>query len=487
MPVGRPAPPDPVDVRLRGGAVVAVQRSLRPEPGDTVVEADGRWAAPGLWDAHVHLQQWARSRTRLDVSGTDGPEQVTALVAAHVTAMSDPGQPVLGYGQRTATWPRPPTVAELDAVSGTCPVVLISGDAHHGWLNSRALHLLGLEPRTGVVEEAEWFAVFSRLHELGAGEDETTTLRAAVEDAARRGVVGITDMEWEAGHDLWPARVADGIDLLRVRTATYPQDLDAVLAAGRRTGRPLPGTGGLVTTGPVKVIFDGSLNTRTAWCCEPYGDRPGSWRGRLNLSPDELTALCARAASAGLEMAVHAIGDAAVSAALDAIERSGARGSIEHVQLVSDADLPRFRALGVRASVQPAHLLDDRDVTAVVWPDRQCRSFALRSLLDAGADVRLGSDAPVARLDPWLAMAAAVHRSGDEREPWCPEQSLTPAQALAASTDGHGTLAPGSPADVVLLDGDPLAPASDAAAAAARRHMPVAATFVAGRLTHRAL
>jgi hypothetical protein len=155
------------------------------------------------------------------------------------------------------------------------------------------------------------------------------------------------------------------------------------------------------------------------------------------------------------------------------------------VQLVADADLPRFAALGVRASVQPAHLLDDRDVTAALWPDRQARSFALRSLLDAGADLRLGSDAPVAELDPWLSMAAAVHRSGDGREPWTPEQSLTPAEALAASTDGRGTLAPGAPADVVLLDADPLAPAADPAAAAeVLRTMAVAVTVQGGRVTH---
>jgi hypothetical protein len=292
-------------------------------------------------------------------------------------------------------------------------------------------------------------------------------------------------MEWERGPFVWPDRVRPGTDLLRVRTATYADGLDAVLAAGLRTGTPLEGTGGLVTMGPLKVIFDGSLNTRTAWCCAPYAGSSSTWTGMVNLSPDELTDLCRRAALGGLEVAVHAIGDAAVGAALDAVEASGAQGSLEHVQLVADADVPRFAALGVRASVQPAHLLDDRDVTAAVWPDRQARSFALRSLLDAGAELRLGSDAPVARLDPWLAMAAAVHRSGDAREPWTPEQSLTAAEALAASTDGRRTPGPGSPADLVLLDADPLAPAAEpAVAAAALRGMRVAATLQGGRLVH---
>ena len=118
-------------------------------------------------------------------------------------------------------------------------------------------------------------------------------------------------------------------------------------------------------------------------------------------------------------------------------------------------------ALGVTASVQPAHLLDDRDVSERLWPGRGDRSFALRWMLDDGVRLAMGSDAPVARLDPWLAMAAAVHRTVDDREAWYPEQSITPREALAASTDGWGTVAEGHPADLALLDTDPLAHADD--------------------------
>ncbi len=122
------------------------------------------------------------------------------------------------------------------------------------------------------------------------------------------------------------------------------------------------------------------------------------------------------------------------------------------------SDIDRMAALGLVASVQPAHLLDDRAVTAAVWgEERAARSFPLRGLVDAGVRLALGSDAPVARLDPWLAMAAAVHRGEPGDAPWHPEHSLTAPEALAASTGGLGTVRPGQVADLALLDADPLA------------------------------
>jgi predicted amidohydrolase YtcJ len=233
--------------------------------------------------------------------------------------------------------------------------------------------------------------------------------------------------------------------------------------------------------GPLKVISDGSLNTRTARCCEPYTGT----RGTQNYDLEEMTALLARAHAGGLEIALHAIGDEAVDLALQAFAATGAAGAVEHAQLVRLDDLPRMARLGVRASVQPAHLLDDRDTTHRLWADRADRCFALRSMTDAGVELALGSDAPVAPLDPWLAMAAAVHRSADDREPWNPAESLTPAQALAASTDGQPTIDVGSRGDVALLNADPLAPQRNSRdAARLLRGMPVAATIVAGRVVH---
>ena len=478
-----------MDVRVRGGVVTAVQPGLEPEPSDDVLDADGRWLLPGLWDAHVHMQQWARSLWQEDLSGTTSPVDVLQRVGQAVRRIDADGSPdrlVVGRGYRSGMWSRPPTVAELDEISGRHPVALISADVHNGWLNTVALTALGLGPRPGPLEEAEWFAVMARLGELGSDSDADARLRSACQRAAAAGVVGIVDMEMEQGYREWPARVARGADLLRVRTATYLGHLDDVLAAGLRTGAALDESG-LVEMGPLKVIFDGSVNTRTAYCCAPYARGPASpeWRGVLNVEPEVLAEACARATAGGLEVALHAIGDAAVTTALDIIERVGARGSLEHAQLVAPADIPRFGRLGIRASMQPAHLLDDRDISVLLWPDKQDRCFVLRSLLDAGAELRLGSDAPVSPLDPWLAMAAAVHRSADDRPPWTPDEAITPRQALAASTNGQGTVAVGSPGDLVLLDHDPLATADGTAEAADRlRSVRVHATAVAGRLTH---
>ncbi len=174
--------------------------------------------------------------------------------------------------------------------------------------------------------------------------------------------------------------------------------------------------------GPLKIISDGSLNTRTAWCCAPYADpqRLEHPSGQPNLSAAELRDLMSRAHGSALEVATHAIGDAAVAEALAAYAVTGARGSIEHAQLVGRDDVRRMAELDIHASVQPAHLLDDRDLTDRIWGERSARCFAFRWMLDDGVTLALGSDAPVSPLDPWLAMAAAVHRSADEREAWHP-------------------------------------------------------------------
>ncbi len=486
-------PGEPVDVLVLGGEVAQVGPGLeaRTRSGSAVEEIDGagRWLIPGLWDQHVHLGQWGLCRARLDTTTVTSPEAAIALVAERVAA--EPGKPIIGFGHRPGVWAREVTVTELDAVTGVTPVILIAGDAHHAWLNSVALAALGLGHRDEVVRENEWFAAYEILNSLtGDSGTSPAAYRDSLQAAAALGIVGLVDFEFSGGAPEWIERWHAGCDLIRVRMATYADGLEEAIAAGLRTGSPLVEGDDRLIMGPLKIISDGSLNTRTAWCCEPYadGDRLEHPSGAANLQHHELVALQARAHMSGIEVATHAIGDAAVTAALDAYEATGARGSIEHAQLIARADIARLATLDIRASVQPAHLLDDRDLTELIWPGRSERSFAFRWMLDAGANLVLGSDAPVSPLDPWLAMAAAVHRTGDDREPWHAEQALTAREAMAASVGEQTHVRSGSRGDLVLLDRDPLASYDTSQeTAAALRAMPVALTIVGGRVVHRAL
>ncbi|MBG6238312.1 putative amidohydrolase YtcJ [Mycetocola sp. CAN_C7] len=464
-----------VDVILEDGVVAG----LRPAGSERVagerVSADGRWLLPGLWDSHVHFTQWAYTSRRFDLSRTSTAAEVLAAVDGN----TPPGVygPAVGFGFRDAMWPDAADLAAFDRASHGRSVILIAADLHCVWLNSAALTEHGHAGHpTGLLREEDAFAVHRSLDTV---QDAIVDgwVHTAADAAAARGVVGIVDFEMAWNVEAWTRRIAAGTIALRVRFGIYRANLDRAIADGLRSGQILPHTHGLLEVGAFKVITDGSLNTRTAFCVDPY---PGSTTyGLLNVPPDELGPLMARARSAGLDSAIHAIGDRANSHALDAFEATGARGSIEHAQLLSPEDVGRFAALGITASVQPEHAMDDRDVAEHHWAGRTGRAFTLRSILDAGGRIALGSDAPVAPLDPWLAIASAVGRARDGREPWHPEQSITVREAIAASTgSGAAVVAAGQVADLALVDRDPYASSPDEL-----RRMPVAATILNGRDT----
>lgn len=476
-----------VDVVLDGDRIASVRPTGSAGGGAAGerIPLDGRWLVPGLWDQHVHFTQWAQTARRLDVSRAGSAAEAAALVRARASAAAgaagasatDAADDVLvGFGFHDALWPDVPTREVLDAAAGDRPVVLIAGDLHCSWLNSAAAARFAPGTSDAVLREDASFAVTSL---LTAADDGTLDRWAA--DAARvaaaRGVVGIVDLEYGWNLDVWRRRIAGGASGssdLRVEFGVYGEHLETAAELGLRTGDVVDDTAGLLTVGPFKVISDGSLNTRTALCSHAY---PDGGHGVANLSPDELVERMRFAVEHGLVPAVHAIGDEANRRALDAFEAIGSGGRIEHAQLIDAADIPRFARLGVTASVQPEHAMDDRDVADRLWSDRADRAFPLADLHAAGARLAFGSDAPVAPLDPWAAIASAVGRSRDGRDPWHPEQSLPVEVALRAST--RSTLAPGQPADLAVLDRDPLtAPPDDL------RTMPVAATFIAGRATH---
>jgi predicted amidohydrolase YtcJ len=470
VPLNGSGAAEPADVLIEDGFITAVAPIVQSS-GVPVVDGAGRWLVPGLWDAHVHLGQWALARRRLDLSHASSPEDALALVASAVR----PGRLVVGTGHRAGTWPRPGTVAELDVVSGGVPVVLVNGDFHHGWLNTAALDAFGLARRDTVVAEAEWFAAYPRVVAL-EGAPSPADYRRVLDAAAAQGVVGLVDFEFSAPWADWAERWHQRCDLLRIRWSPYADQLDSVRRGGLRGGASLPGADDRLTVGSLKIISDGSLGTRTAWCHDPYADTGGT--GAPNLPGDELAVLLAEGQRAGLSVATHAIGDRAIEVGLAAYAATGARGSIEHAQLTTSHAIAELARLRLTASVQPAHLLDDIQTAERVWPGRTGRCFALRDMLDSSVTIAFGSDAPVAPLDPWLAIAASVHRGEPSSDSWHPEQAITTAEAIAASTDGR-SIAVGQPGDVALLDSDPLA--SDAEEL---RAMHVALTCVAGRIVH---
>lgn len=471
-------------VQIDSGRIVAITPagagadSVTGQIRGETIDLDGRWLLPGLWDHHVHLNQLALALRRVDLSHATSAAEVVGIMTAQLARMRpQAGHPLVGHGFRDGMWPDTPSAALLDSAVGAMPTVLVSGDLHCAWLNTAALRLYGLSGHpTGVLREDDCFDIVGRLQDIPDSTLDEWVSDAAVE-VAGRGVVGVLDMEMAPNIDVWTRRAGNGFNTLRIQAGIYTEHLDAAIESGWHTGDPLAGSE-LISVGAFKILTDGSLNTRTAFCVHEYADTHE--RGVLTVPTDELIGLLRTASGAGIVPAVHAIGDEANRLALDAFETVGCRGRIEHAQLLRGEDIARFAALGVAASVQPEHAMDDRDVADRYWAGRTGRAFALRSLLDAGATLLLGSDAPVSPLDPWVTMSAAVFRSRDGREPWHPEQSITFAEALAAST--HSTVAVGEVADLIAVDRDP-----ETATAEALRTMPVALTMLAGTATHQAL
>lgn len=300
-------------------------------------------------------------------------------------------------------------------------------------------------------------------------------------DAARRGVTGLLDFEVADNLTAWLRRHRRRPLPMRVTAVIYPDHLDAAIGQGLRTGQSMPGSDGMLEVGPLKIFVDGSLNAQSALCHDPYPQTTGpTSHGTVTTDPDELRSLMRRGAAHGILPAVHAIGDRAVTIALDAFEAVGCTGRIEHAQLISDRDLPRLRELGVTVGVQPAHIAGDRDIAERLWAGRTSRAFAVGDMVAHGARVEIGSDAPVAPLDPWRGIASAVHRTDSDRVPWHARQAVPLRTALAAAARGRDRIRVGELADLVIVGSD-----LDDATPTQLATTQVLGTMVDGRWTHR--
>ncbi|MCR6483414.1 amidohydrolase family protein [Amycolatopsis sp. OK19-0408] len=462
------------DVRVNDGRVTAITEPGSPGFAARLVDGHGGTLLPGLVDAHVHMVQWATFRRRIPLEAARSAAQACELLLAHLLATpSQPSELVVGAGFRDGLWPDKPHKELLQRALPGRAVALFSADLHTLWLSPAALKLIGRDHPTGVLLENDCMSATAQLP-TAAIEVQDRWVTEAVTAAAARGVTEIVDYEYADTVTDWTRRATPAA---RVSCVIARHLLDQTIERGLRTGDVLPDSDGLLTVGPYKLFVDGSLNTRTAYCHDPY---PGTDSpGLLELPLSSLVPLMERASSHGLIPAVHAIGDEANTIALDAFAQVGCPGRIEHAQLLSSADVARFAALGVIAAVQPAHQPDDRDVADVYWEGRTSRAFPYRSLLASGARLEFGSDAPVAPLDPWDGIASAVFRTDDERPAWHPEQALPLVDALAAASGGRRGVSVGDVADLMVTAADP-----SGLSAGDLRTLPVTATLLGGRVTH---
>jgi predicted amidohydrolase YtcJ len=480
---------------IAGGVGVHETALASPE----VVDLRGRCVLPGFSDSHVHFPTWAMAQREVRLEGCATKDEAVARVRDAVER-ARPGEWVRGTGWRSGDWSphAEPTRGDLDAFARDTPVALMARDYHSLWLNSAALARANgdLAVHGGVVELDERGEPTGVLREQSAWRFRDTVSRPSPDEllaamrpaqklANARGVTAIHDKDgWLGALGLFQQLDGEGSLSLRVWQSLPHDRIDALRELGIRGGLG----NRLLKAGYVKVFMDGTLGSRTAWMLD------GS--GVVITTGEELAEIVVRAAEAGFPVGVHAIGDRANREALDAFERTqdvwrplGLRQRIEHCQCLAPEDVPRFAQLGVACSVQFSHAVSDRDLAEEFWPDKLDGTYAFRSLLESGALLVNGSDAPIEELDPLLGIRCGAARTWDDRPAWRPEQALTVQQALEATTVNpawlarderrRGKLIPGYLADLVVVDRDPLACEPGELA-----EIQVVATMLGGRWVH---
>jgi predicted amidohydrolase YtcJ len=466
------------DIELVGSTIGSITPAGSDRTrGVEVVDGAGGVALPGFVDSHVHLTQWAAARRRIDVGPASSAADAVALVFPYARTAGD--SVVRANGFRDAQWPDEPHKDLLENALPGVRVALTSMDLHTLWLSPALLRDLGIDHPTGVLRDVDGLEAVMALEAL---EDPAELDRAVLDATAAlavRGVTGVVDFEFADNRTVWDRRLSAGSPAVRVDTTVWPQWLDEALDRGERTG-DVSAVSDMIRRGPLKVMLDGSLNTRTACCHDRYPGVDGdNAYGLLLETHDGLFELVSRAARGGITSAVHAIGDRANGVALDAFERAGCGGRIEHAQQLVPEDIARFAALGVAASVQPQHAMADRDIAEDLWAGRCSVAYGYGSLHRSGATLLFGSDAPVSPPEPLAGVAAAVFRTDDDRPPWHAEESVPLDAALQAASGGRGALRVGDVADIVVLEEHPVhRSAHDLADTEVR------ATICAGLLTH---
>jgi predicted amidohydrolase YtcJ len=492
-------------VAIRAGEIVGVADSadeLKPliGPDTEVMDLHGQFVMPGFNDAHTHIASAGFSKLQVNLEGTKSIEEFQQRIRDRLSDYK-PGEWITGRGWDHTLWPeqRFPTRQDLDAVSRTHPMFFDRVDGHVAVANSKALAIAGItratkdppgshierDPDTGeptgmLEEDAAKQLVYSRVPPFTVAQ-RRRALELALGEATRFGVTSVQDysVQSESATDnfgwqnflVYLQMKHEGKLNARI-TEWLPFDLPLTslqrmrLAGG--TDDPW------LKTGALKAFLDGSLGARTAALLEPYSDDP-STSGILRMNPLQLKQMAIERDRAGFQLAFHAIGDRANQVALDtfaAVAKANGkrdrRDRIEHAQVVAPPDFVRFAALGVVASMQPSHLLDDeRWAEGRIGPVRILGAYAWDTILQNGVHLAFGTDYPVESIDPLRGIYACVTRELPEGGPqggWYPQEKLSIDQCLRAYTAGSayaefedkrkGKIAMGQLADLVVYPDD---------------------------------
>ena len=472
--------------RITAVGATAEIRALATER-TRVVDLGGRLVVPGFNDAHVHFIDGAEELVGVNLRPAADERDFTRRLAEHVKTLSA-GRWVLGGYWDHEAWPSKalPTRALLDAVTPDHPVFVQRLDGHMGVANSLAMRLAGVTRDTPapdggtIVRDASGeptglfkdnaMGLITRAVPPASLDEVLERARAALKHAAAMGVTTVQDLTASAT-ELRAYQVLRERGELTARIySTQSHGIAGLVDAGIRTGFG----DDWIRIGGIKLFADGSMGSGTAVFFEPYADDP-STKGLLIQSPEELERQMREADAAGFQLVVHAIGDRANAIVIDAVEKvvraNGARDRrprIEHAQVVRDEDKQRMARLGIIASIQPSHCIDDmRWAETRIGRDRCRIAYDFKSFVDAGVRVAFGTDWFVEPLDPMIGLYAAVTRQFPNGTPpggWFPEEKISMSQAIEFYTLGSayaqfaerekGSLTPGKLADLVVLSKD---------------------------------
>ena len=456
-------------------------------PKTEVIDLKGAFVMPGFNDAHVHLATAGRQKLTIDLVGVKSLTEMQQRIAVAAKAAPS-GTWLRGRGWDHTAWPSKqlPTMLDLDAITGDHPAVFTRVDGHIAVANSQALQQAGISPTradppggkidrdafgtpTGIVRETAVDLVYFKIP-APTHEQRRHALELALQDAAASGITSAQDYSsWE---DFLVFEEMEREQKLPIRISEWLSFLDPLQVLEEQRAHH-PADDPMLHTGMLKGFMDGSLGSRTAALNAPYSDDPGN-SGIPQFEQSTLNRMAIERAQAGFQIGFHAIGDRAVSMALNAFvaaeatvpQSLGYRFRVEHAQVVAPNDFDRFRWLGVIASMQPNHLITDMNwAEDRLGPERSKNSYTWKRFLDQGTVLAFGTDYPVEPVTPFRGIYAAITRkSEDGSKTYHTEQVITIAQALYAYTQGSayaehmetkkGKLTPGQFADFVVLDRD---------------------------------